>query len=127
MADAQRPWIARPRSHAYLNHVDDRARKFIERNEMVEILAEKISTMPNDTAVLLYSLIEEAAMLEENAGYSGAMNDGGCGRMIENVEMFVHGWFKSIPREWSSRLTKLAHKNDPDWQEYQRLRKKFGE
>jgi hypothetical protein len=101
--------------------------KYIQQDELRELLVKKIGEMTTDMAELLYTLLEQAAQKALNAGYSGEKHDGGAGRLVGQVEMFVHGWFKLIPRDWTLLQGRLKAQKDPEWVEYQRLKKKFEE
>lgn len=99
--------------------------KFIQSDEMRELLVRKISEMPSETAEMLYAVLEDAAKKELDAGMGGERHDGGARVIVHGVEMYVHGWFKLTPREWTGVSRRLKNQNDPEWPEYQRLKAKF--
>lgn len=99
--------------------------RYIQQDEMWELLVKKIGEMTEEHAELLFVILEDAAQKALNAGYSGEKHDGGASRIVDQVEMFVHGWFKLIPREWGLILSRLKAQKDPEWVEYQRLKNKF--
>jgi hypothetical protein len=85
----------------------------------------KIEQMPDSTAMVLFHLLEDAYQRYQNAGYSGSHHDGGSSDLLRSIEAYVHGWFKVLPREWARIQLRLRHQQDPEWEEYQRLKKKF--
>lgn len=66
-------------------------------------------------------ILEEANRKESNAAFNGGMNDGGAGRLREQVQFFIHGYNLSIPPEWK----KFKDQLDPEYQKYLQLKKKF--
>jgi hypothetical protein len=64
---------------------------------------------------------KEAVRLAESAGYAGAMDDGGAGRLREQLEFWQAGLAGDVPKEWDEYLKPL----DPEYAEYLRLHKKF--
>jgi len=85
-----------------------------------------IEKMPDETAEILFDRICEAFEREKNAAMRGDQSgDGGARQLLLAVEMFVHGWYKKLPREWNAIGSKLRARKDPEWKEYQRLKEKF--
>jgi len=74
--------------------------------------AVKISEMPSYIAELVFTVLEGIGVANDLVRFHG-------------VEMFVHGWFKLIPREWSAAKSRLEHRKDPEYNEYLRLKEKF--
>lgn len=58
----------------------------------------------------------------EAAGYDGSWNDNGAGRMERDIEFYRAGMEGRIPQDWLVYEITL----DPEYVEYQRLKKKFG-
>ena len=65
---------------------------------------------------------QDAKRMAENAGYSGAMNDGGASVLENQVRFYLMGRSGEMPDEWKQYANKL----DPEYAEWQRLQKKFG-
>ena len=65
---------------------------------------------------------EEANRKETNAGYAGEMGDRGASRLRSELECWICGLKNVIPPHWQEIVRK---KQDPEWAEYQRLKKKF--
>jgi hypothetical protein len=99
--------------------------RWINKDEIRQLLAAKVAKMPDETAELLFSLLQDAFDRGESAGHRGDHHDGGCRHQLSQVEMFVHGWFKLIPRDWQALQSKIIARHDPEWSEYQRLKEKF--
>lgn len=64
--------------------------------------------------------------LRIDAGYSGAMNDGGASRLEDAVNAFEAGLQGIIPECLMKHYQEYQRANDPEWAELQRLGKKFG-
>lgn len=70
----------------------------------------------------------KAQLYRDNAGYSGAMHDGGAARLEEAIEAFLHGYFrKSWPQKWFKDIEEMSKNDDPEYKEYLRLKDKFKE
>jgi hypothetical protein len=101
--------------------------RWLERRHEVmhDYVVRKIEEMPTDTAEVLFHKIKDACEQENIAGHAGRHDDGGAGKTLMAVEMFVHGWYKKLPREWQVIRSRLDARKDPDWELYQKLKKKF--
>ena len=76
------------------------------------------------TQRLIAKILEVAKQLREDAAYNGSWTDGGASRLEEQVRFFQAGGGSGpIPAEWK-QYEKLI---DPEYSEFQRLKKKFGE
>ena len=75
-----------------------------------------------DIERLIALVLADAQEKRTNAGYAGAWDDGGASRIEDQVKFYRYGQRNSIPEEWAVH----AHKLDPEWAEYERLRAKFG-
>jgi hypothetical protein len=71
-------------------------------------------------------LTNVAKGLGDDAGFSGAMNDGGQ-RALEN-EIFAYkcGQEGTIPLNWMEYIRDFKRLNDPEYTKYLELKKKFG-
>jgi hypothetical protein len=101
--------------------------RWLERRSEVihDYVVPQIETMPDEIARVLFHKMGSAFNAETNAGRSGDQRDGGAGSILVAVEMFVHGWFKKLPREWQLISERLKRMDDPEYREYVRLKKKF--
>jgi hypothetical protein len=59
---------------------------------------------------------------ERNAGYGGLQHDNGASQMREQVHFYNMGAAGVLPEEWK----KFEKELDPEYKEYERLKKKFG-
>ena len=82
---------------------------------------------PDGTRIqkLVGQLHDEAALKAHNAGQSGERHDGGASKMLGELSAFIHGWNRDIPPEWKPTFKQIVASEDPEWDEYQRLRRKF--
>lgn len=75
-----------------------------------------------DIDKLMDLVLEEANDKESIAAHSGDWNDGGASNLRNQVYFYRLGQQNKVPKEWMRHADKL----DPEWQELQRLQKKFG-
>lgn len=78
-----------------------------------------------DLRKIAAKVIEGGRELRENAAYSGSMHDNGGGARIREAEAFLCGLDRVLPRGWEPYALQVEQMEDPEWHEYQRLRKKF--
>lgn len=71
---------------------------------------------------LIPLVLKDAESKKLDAGYSGRWDDGGGGRLEEQVKFFQYGLRGQVPPEWKE-YEKLL---DPEYIEYLRLKRKFG-
>lgn len=69
----------------------------------------------------------EASGKSEDAGHNGRWDDGGASGMRSQLEAYCDGYNKEIPKEWMKYVKDFNHNKDPEFEIYQRLKKKFGE
>ena len=62
-----------------------------------------------------------------DASYSGEMGDRGASRMRELVMVYRHGMSRTVPAFLKPYLEEAVRIADPEYAEYQRLKKKFNE
>lgn len=67
-----------------------------------------------------------ARKLGENAGYSGAIHDGGSGVIEATVKYYRYGMLGEVPPEWQPYAAEVIAEADPEYATYQRLKAKFG-
>lgn len=77
-----------------------------------------------DAALGLYAA--EAKSREYDAGCAGQMSDGGCSRMLGEIDAYNCGRKGTIPKWLEPYMTKVVRQNDPEYETYLRLQKKFG-
>jgi hypothetical protein len=70
-------------------------------------------------------VLKEAENKRNDAGYGGRWDDGGAGAMEAQVRFYEYGQKGIIPPEWEKLAKQVKNEGDPEWQEYQRLRKHF--
>ena len=66
-------------------------------------------------------ILDDAGRKRDDAGHGGRMDDGGASRLEDQVRFFTLGQQGDIPVEWREYEKYL----DPEWAEYERLKKKF--
>lgn len=71
---------------------------------------------------LIALVLKDAEDKKLDAGYSGRWDDGGGGRLEDQVKFFQYGLKGQIPPEWEGYKKLL----DPEYIEYLRLKRKFG-
>lgn len=62
----------------------------------------------------------------ESARLSGSLNDGGAFEIENIVNAWEAGLRQQVPDKLKHYAEEAERSADPEWQEYQRLRKKFG-
>ena len=83
--------------------------------ECADLMMEKMKSLPSDIHELLLNILKNAARMDNKE----------APRIVRDVEMWIHGYFKLTPRDWASTQIRLAQERDPEFAEYQRLKKKF--
>jgi hypothetical protein len=72
-----------------------------------------------------------AAERKNNAGWAGAMNDGGASVLLEKLEIFETMWDgktlpeSRVPKFIKPVLIKVEQSYDPEYQKYLKLKEKF--
>lgn len=74
---------------------------------------------------LMTMLENQAKALADDAGYGGRMDDGGSGLLRLQMKFFEYGFDRQIPTEWEDLVGDIQNQNDPEWEEYQRLKARF--
>lgn len=70
---------------------------------------------------------QDAERMKNDAGFGGRMDDGGAKRLTEIVDAWVSGLNSKVPEELQRYQEIVQREADPDWDEYQRLKRKFGD
>lgn len=80
--------------------------------ELLELIE---SMRRDDVAQLLFEKLQEACGEPEPDRTA----------MVEAVLYYTYGRVNELPSSWERRYREIKHENDPEWAEYQRLKKKF--
>ena len=78
--------------------------------------------MNQDIEKIIQIILADANRRREDAGYSGRYDDGGADITEAEVKFYRYGLENKFPHEWEKYKLVL----DPEYQEYQRLARKFG-
>lgn len=73
-------------------------------------------------AKLIEVVQKDAESKYVTAAFNGERNDGGSGRISDQVKYYNYGRDGVIPPEWDHEY---GHLLDDEWTEYQRLKDKF--
>lgn len=77
---------------------------------------------------ILEAVIDECATLADNAGHSGSYNDGGAGELWKQVNVWLTGLQGTgVPSTFDKAVEIYAKSVDPEYDNYLRLKEKFGE
>jgi hypothetical protein len=68
---------------------------------------------------------QEAKRVEDNAGYSGMMTDGGSLRMMEKADAYEAGLKGEIPEFLKPFIKKIRCEKDPEYVKYLELKQRF--
>ena len=71
-------------------------------------------------------MLDYAKRLITDAGFGGRWGDDGAGEIAVQVDVFRAGLAGRIPQAWLPVLTRITQEDDPEWQDYQKLKAKFG-
>lgn len=63
---------------------------------------------------------------QDDAAYGGSMHDNGGGSLMLQADAYEAGAAGVIPEAWLSMLKEYTKTIDPEYQEFIRLRNKFG-
>ena len=80
-----------------------------------------------DIEALIAAMYSKAADMKHSAGMNGEWHDGGASDLVEQIEAFKCGMTGQIPNGWLEVANQMKNEDDPDWETYQRLKKKFKE
>lgn len=83
---------------------------------------------------VLNRVVIDAEICKTNAAYSGSPGDGGYTLIMRQVNAYQHGLAKTIPADWTEYVKMVEReikdeelRKDPEYAEYIRLSKKFGQ
>ena len=79
----------------------------------------------NYTKFIIEFILKKAHQLKEDAGYVGRMDDGGAGRLEDQVKFYQYGVTGEFPSEWIYYRKEFEKENDPQYKTYLELKKKF--
>lgn len=74
---------------------------------------------------LCLRLLKHANDLQNDAGHAGAMTDYGAQNLRDQVSVFQAGRRGEVPEKWQLYAEMMDRETDPEYAEYQRLKKKF--
>lgn len=109
-------------------------------NEYIQNYREELGEIPTGTVnfyghefpidEFVARAIHRAASLRVDAGFSGAMNDGGSGALFHSLQAWICGIIHSAPpgRDFKSIAKQMVKEIDPEeYKEYLRLKTKYGD
>jgi len=70
-------------------------------------------------------LLHKARRLRDDAGHSGAHDDGGAGALEREIAAYRAGMAKDVPSFWNTDLEQFLREKDPDYVKYLELRRRF--
>lgn len=73
----------------------------------------------------LLKALELAEKKREDAGYAGAMDDGGASALEMQVTSYANGWLHEVPAWLQVYVDAIIHESDSEYDEYWRLKEKF--
>lgn len=79
-----------------------------------------------DINVVMDLVLKEAEERRMTAGMNGEWSDRGASALEDQVKFYRHGMRRTVPTEWKKHVQKAIQEADPEWSDYQRLKKKFG-
>jgi hypothetical protein len=88
----------------------------------------KIPILKNDSGMitdLIRAKMAEAESKRTNAAYSGAWDDGGCHKILDELRLFSYGWNHEVPPEWQDIVKQQENEKDPDYKVFLELKKRF--
>ena len=79
-----------------------------------------------DVQTLIKKILAVAENHRRAAAMNGAMGDDGAAELEKHVEAFQCGLNQTVPPCWLKYATAIKNEADPEWEEFQRLKAKFG-
>ncbi len=74
----------------------------------------------------MFSLIEkDASDRRTDAAYGGEWGDRGARTLRDQVRFYKMGQIGTFPKEWEAYRKEAEERLDPEYDEYQRLQRKF--
>jgi len=84
--------------------------------------------MDRNTLVPFFRHLEDKAeSLRDAAGHNGEYHDRGASNLESQIEVYQAALKHEIPAVWEREYQMFLRKTDPEFAEYRRLAKKFGE
>lgn len=96
--------------------------EYDEDHEMEVKVGRRVNKKQIDWPAVFGAIAQECHKRKENAGYGGEWGDHGASELEKEVKFFKMGMKGEMPEEWKPYTTSL----DPEYAEYQRLKRKFG-
>lgn len=81
--------------------------------------------MKIDIDKIIELVLKDAHNKAEDAGFGGRHDDGGASVMKSQVEFYLAGVNRQIPKEWNKYVQQYKTMTDPEFSEYVRLKQKF--
>jgi len=88
--------------------------------------AEKVQRR-NELLALSSRMRIKASNVIQAAAHNGQWTDGGGGALEAQCDAFEAGLSLTCPKDWKKEYEEMMKAEDPDYQEYKRLKKKFGD
>ena len=85
-----------------------------------------MDTVTDNVRLALARYRQHAKKVALDAGYSGAMNDGGASFMEAKAQAFEDGWNHKVPDFLVEACEQIQREANPEYAEYLRLQQKFG-
>lgn len=105
-----------------------------QKKEYFEVLGNAVGPLPNNVGLhqIVELAITKAATLAVNAGFSGSWSDGGGGAALDSLIKFCAGVIfantgELVDEKYATMVREYELENDPEYEEYKRLKGKFGE
>ena len=79
-----------------------------------------------DIDKIIELVLKDAEDRREGAGMSGSYSDGGASDLETQVEYYRYGRDGDLPPDWRKYAKEAKDKADPEYEQYLRLKGKFG-
>lgn len=116
---------------AYLSQKKDQYNQRYSLYRLMDLIRDQAPVHIEELAIKIAEAeLTNAARRAVNAGYSGSMGDDGAGAKAEALRNFLDGIAFAFTGEtiaYKDLLEKISKEEDPEYQEFIRLKAKFGE
>jgi hypothetical protein len=86
-------------------------------------MAEKLSE--ELIAAVTVAIKDRAKHSSDTAAQSGMTHDGGASSLLAQLSAWHYGLGQKVPDEWKSYQIAFERAQDPEWEQYKRLKAKF--
>lgn len=76
-------------------------------------------------AKITAKISSDAKSAKDDAAWGGRMDDGGSRSMLSSLKKYTDGYYKRIPDSWGDYVKQIKKEDDPEYQDFLRLKKKF--